>query len=184
MNKLLLIVDPQIDFINGSLPIEQAEQAMDSLAQYIIDHDGEYLYKVVTTDWHPYHHCSFSVNGGQWPVHCVQHSVGAAIWPALIAPLNTTAGTFEVLHKGLNPSTEEYSIFKNSDSAARVREIVANHNIEQIDLCGLAGDYCVLDTLKDGVALFGEEMWNVLTPYSPSIDGGTALNEYLKTLKK
>ena len=182
MNKLLLIVDPQVDFVNGTLPISQAEEAMDTLAQYIKDTDGEYTYKVVTTDWHPYHHCSFTVNGGQWPVHCVQHSVGAAIWPSLIAPLNITGGTLEVLHKGLNPTTEEYSIFKNSDSAARIREIVAENNIEQIDLCGLAGDYCVLDTLKDGVTLFGKKMWHVLTPYSPSIDGGAALNEYLNTL--
>ena len=179
MNKLLLIVDPQVDFVNGTLAINGAQQAMDSLAQYIKDTDGKYIYKVITTDWHPYHHCSFNENGGQWPMHCVQHSVGASIWPSLIGPLYTTGGALEVLHKGLNPATEEYSIFKNADSASRIRQIVAENNIEQIDLCGLAGDYCVLETLKDGVALLGKDMWHVITAYSPSIDGGTALNEYL-----
>ena len=65
MNKLLLIVDPQIDFITGSLPVPGAADAMDKLAEYININDGSYIYKVVTTDWHPYFHCSFIANGGQ-----------------------------------------------------------------------------------------------------------------------
>ena len=35
MNKLLLIVDPQVDFITGSLPVEGAAKAMDALATYV-----------------------------------------------------------------------------------------------------------------------------------------------------
>lgn len=32
MNKILLIVDPQIDFISGSLAVEGAKEKMDALA--------------------------------------------------------------------------------------------------------------------------------------------------------
>lgn len=53
-------------------------------------------------------------------------------------------------------------------------------HIEQIDLCGIAGDYCVLNTLKDGVEVFGKEMFNVLMPYIASIDGGESLNKFVK----
>ena len=41
MNKLLIIVDPQVDFIQGSLSIHGAKEIMNSLATYINDHDGE-----------------------------------------------------------------------------------------------------------------------------------------------
>ena len=77
MNKMLLIVDPQVDFINGSLPVAGAAKAMDALAGYVKESDNEYIVKIVTSDWHPYHHCSFDREVGQWPPHCVQHSVGA-----------------------------------------------------------------------------------------------------------
>lgn len=64
MNRLLLIVDPQIDFINGSLPVPGAEAAMDALAAYVAAQDGQYAAKVVTCDFHPHDHCSFTANGG------------------------------------------------------------------------------------------------------------------------
>ena len=35
MKKLLLIVDPQIDFITGTLPVGGAAEAMDALAKYV-----------------------------------------------------------------------------------------------------------------------------------------------------
>lgn len=179
-----MIVDPQVDFINGSLPVPGAAEAMDKLAKYISGHNGDYLCKVVTTDWHPYFHCSFDVNGGQWPVHCVQNSVGAAIWPSLIAPLNITSGSFEVLRKGTDKDTEEYSVFKNDISCARLKEIIETYGIEKIDICGIAGDICVLNTLKDGTEIYGAGMFDVLEELSPSLDGGNALNEFINNSMK
>lgn len=176
--KLLLIVDPQIDFVNGSLPVEGADTAMKKLGEYIQAHDGEYLVKVVTTDWHPYHHCSFKAQGGPWPSHCVQNTVGAAIWPDLIDPLNQTQGDLCVLRKGDNQDTEEYSIFKNTYSKLLLSQIIKE--MDQVDVCGIAGDICVLNTLKDGIELFGKEKFNILTEYCPSIDKGEALGQFIK----
>lgn len=181
MNKLLLIVDPQIDFISGSLAVNGASQAMDALADYIRQFDGMYTYKAISTDWHPYNHCSFEKQGGPWPLHCVQNSIGAAIYPNLIEPLFNTKGPSKVLMKGTNAKTEEYSIFKNQASAGHLKLIVKLKDINQIDICGIAGDYCVLDTLKDGIQIYGKNMFNVLLPYCASIDGGTALSQFLKT---
>ncbi len=184
MNKLLIIVDPQVDFIQGSLPIRGAKEAMNNLASYINDHDGDYCCKVVTIDWHPYRHCSFDINGGQWPVHCVSHTRGSSIWQEVMHALITTKGELEILHKGVNEDTDEYSIFMNKESSLRLKEIIEVNKIEQIDICGLAGDICLLNTLKDGVAIYGKKMFQVLTQYSPSLDGGLALNEYINTLCK
>ena len=48
MNKLLLIIDPQIDVITGTLPVPNAEQAMTELADYIRDNNGCYSHKIIT----------------------------------------------------------------------------------------------------------------------------------------
>ena len=46
-----------------------------------------------------------------------------------------------------------------------------------VDVCGIAGDYCVLETLKGLNKLF--DNITVLSDYTASIDGGVALNEYI-----
>lgn len=174
-NKLLLIIDPQVDFIKGSLPVPGAEKGMNALAEYIGRHDAEYSAVIVTADRHPMRHCSFKSEGGEWPRHCVADSVGAAIWPAVMDSLLGVADKVTVLHKGEDPSCEEYSIFKNSAAAARILQILEADLIGQIDICGLAGDVCVADTIRDALTLKLPQKINVLTDFTPSIDGGATL---------
>ncbi len=182
MKRLLLIVDPQIDFINGTLPVPGAAEAMDSLAEYISQSDGRYAHKIVTADRHPLDHCSFKASGGIWPPHCIHDTAGAAVWQPLFTPLYLTEGDVTFLHKGQKKDTEEYSIFRNRDAAGIITGLVSEMQIDRIDLCGIAGDVCVNDTLKDGVSLFGNEMFNILMRFCPSIDGGTGLTATMKKL--
>ena len=106
MRKLLLVIDAQRDFLEGSLSVEGAPQMMDRLADYIHQHDGDYLLKVFTHDWHPYNHSSFQTNGGIWPVHCLQHSDGAGIRSSLVEAAEATAGKCVYLTKGIRPEVE------------------------------------------------------------------------------
>ena len=182
MNKMLLIVDPQIDFISGSLPVPEAAQKMKKLANFLFVNHGEYKLKVVTADWHPKDHCSFKTNGGQWPEHCVQDTAGAAIEPFLLNVLMRTSGRLEILHKGDQSEREEYSIFQNEYSRARLERLIEEKEITQIDICGIAGDICVLNTLKDGVQKYGSSIFNVLTEFCPSLDGGEAILQAVTTL--
>lgn len=180
--NLLLLVDCQNDFIEGgSLPVEGAQIAMERLAEFIKERDGFYENKVLTIDWHPFNHCSFVENGGTWPLHCLQHSHGAAISPTILDAVNNTKGNVTFLTKGDTSSIEEYSIFKNLESNNDLYRLVKGKEITQIDICGIAGDICVLNTLKDGIKYFGKEMFRVLLPYCPSLDGGKALLEYTTT---
>lgn len=174
MSRLLLVVDPQIDFIKGSLPVPGAAAAMDALAGHLADNGGRYSARLVTLDFHPANHCSFGPNGGQWPVHCLEHSQGAAIWPALEGPL-FAAGQTIFATKGRNAQKEEYSIFQ-SPEAASVAELL--RGFDQVDICGIAGDVCLLNTLMDGIKLFGPGKFNVLEQFSPSLDGGKALGDF------
>lgn len=183
---MLIVVDPQIDFISGSLPVPGAAHAMDQLAIYIKAHAKEYALMVVTNDWHPYDHCSFAPNGGPWPVHCVQYSEGAATyWPLLEALYAADCPTL-FLPKGDLQHKEEYSIVQNSAAREFFEQTLSLDVVtdpadqyQQIHVCGIAGDVCVLNTLRDLLPLAGADRITVLTAYSPSLDGGKSLSDFI-----
>lgn len=179
MKRMLMIIDPQIDFISGSMAVKGAAEKMDALIKYIEKMDGKYTCKAVTVDWHPFNHCSFGENGGQWPMHCVQHTVGACIYPPMVEPLYRTAGEVKIFKKGDKKNVEEYSIFRNLTSRRHIDYLIHRLDIGRIDLCGIAGDICVLSTLKGGIETYGAPMFHVLEEFCPSIDGGTALHQFL-----
>lgn len=181
-HAMLLVVDAQYDFIDGSLPVPGAASAMDTLARYIHDTDGQYILKVFTADSHPAGHCSFKENGGRWPGHCVEGTHGAEIWETLKDAAENTSGVTIFLPKGIEAGREEYSIFANQQSADVLQRLIREYKIKRIDLCGLAGDVCVRQTLLDGVQLYGRRMWRVLQPFSPSLDGGILLKKTIETL--
>ena len=168
--KMLIIVDAQHDFIDGSLPVPGAAQAMNKLARYIRQTDGQYTLRLLTADAHPAGHMSFAENGGPWPAHCVAGTPGAAIWEPVIEALESTSGETVVLTKGSDPDREEYSIFANNKAAETIDSLVKSLNIVKIDICGLAGDICVARTLEDGQKRYPDIRWRLLEPFSPTIN--------------
>lgn len=179
MKRLLLIIDPQVDFISGSLPVPGAPEAMDALARHIAETAGLYDAVIISADRHPFDHSSFADNGGPWPRHCVADSVGAAIWPPVLEAAHLTKRPVCVLYKGTASDREEYSVFQSSDAARAIADTVSSLAITDIDICGLAGDVCVLSSLSDGLAALPGCRFRVLTAYSPSIDGGNKLNDFI-----
>lgn len=177
--RMLLVVDPQIDFVSGSLPVPGAAEAMDSLATYILSNPQSYDLKIVTADNHPFNHSSFADAGGKWSRHCVRSSVGAAIYPAVFDALHATRGDTLLLYKGEDAAKEEYSVFQAPGAADFVAKLVGDMGITAADICGLAGDVCVLSTLRDAIALFPDIEFRVLAAYSPSIDGGASLDSFI-----
>lgn len=175
MNRLLMIVDPQVDFISGALPVPGAVPAMDALADYIRTNVAGYRQIIVTADRHPMRHCSFRECGGAWPRHCVNDSVGAAVWPPVMDALCDGHVPVTLLHKGEDAGAEEYSIFQNATACGIVDGIVAGCGVDAIDLCGIAGDVCVASTLTDGMERFGASVFTVLSRFTASIDGGISL---------
>lgn len=179
-NKILLLIDCQYDFINGSLSVDGAEDAMNNLSQFILAYGKEYKSIILTADWHPQTHCSFKSNGGQWPTHCVQYSYGAAIYQPILNALNEIKADYSVLLKGLDESREEYSIFKNELSNAAIKAICDYEKVEEIDICGLAYDYCVADSAKDGLKAFPNVNFIVLHEFSPSIGDGAEFTNFIE----
>ena len=175
-NKLLLLVDVQYDFINGSLAVSGAPEVMDNLANYIASQPkGTFASIVMTADFHPYGHTSFKDNGGLWPVHCVQHSHGAAIYQPVFEAVMNLYPEAQVLTKGDDAAVDEYSIMANKASAKNLLELIENLGIEEIYVAGLCGDYCVGNSIKDLVAAGHGDKIRVLTRFIGNIDDGTTL---------
>jgi len=146
-NKILLVIDAQYDFINGSLAVNGAEEKMSRLADFINKNGSKYKMIILTADWHTVDHMSFIVNGGPWPTHCVQHTVGAAIYqPIIEASFNNTSTI--VLTKGDINTVEEYSIMDNYYSSKKMLYHLDKDDVKQVDVCGIANEYCVLETVK------------------------------------
>ncbi len=93
----------------------------------------------------PYNHCSFIEQGGPWPIHCVQYSVGSAFYPNLLKAIHQQVKegkSLEIIKKGQNKDFEEYSAFKTSIPKLLLEA-------EAIYMAGIAGDYCVKESYED-----------------------------------
>lgn len=174
MKRALIIVDPQLDFITGTLPVGGASEAMDRLAKALPKIAADQVF--VTMDTHPIKHCSFEPNGGIWPMHCVKYSTGAAIWEPLMEALIALPCPISFIEKGCDLDRDQYSAFE--DSYPKELE-----SAEEILLCGLAGNVCVLNSLKDLVRHGLASKITVLTDASPSLDDGTALDDIIRETK-
>ncbi len=143
--RILLIVDPQIDFISGQLPVPGATEAMQCLARWIDAQHALYDAIIVTMDQHPINHCSFAEQGGPWPPHCVRYTEGAAIFPAVHEALTRAVARGQdllYLEKATEQGQDEYSAFSR-----HVPESL--RSAQHIYIAGLAGDYCVAETERD-----------------------------------
>ena len=182
MKNILLIVDPQNDFITGSLAVEGAKEKMMKLAEYIEKEDGKYDYIYITMDSHPEDHISFKENGGIWPKHCVIGTNGWDIPEYLNTALLNILSPISSFRKGIKTDSEEYSIFDNDRYGSMLYDHIKKLSRQEdvyIDVCGIAGDYCVLETIKGLRKFMGDKYINVLFEYVASIDGGKKLKEYV-----
>lgn len=162
-NKMLVIVDAQHDFVRGSLAVNGAVEAMTKLREYLNEHKGEYKYIIFTLDWHPLNHISFK----SWPQHCVQYTRGAMLCEELIDLMTDETINQKILVKGDNASSEEYSIFQNYFGKRDMNRYITDATITDVDVCGIAGDFCVLNTVSDMIGLaknFNKKI-NILTPF-------------------
>ena len=186
MKKILLIVDPQNDFITGTLPVSGAKERMMKLAEYIQKKGIEYNIVNVTLDSHPDNHSSFKENGGIWPKHCVMHTNGWGVPEYLddaLKELNQVSQNviINIFTKGTLAEKEEYSIFDNEKDGVTlkndIKRLIQSGEV-YIDVCGIAGDYCVLETIKGLMGIIGNQYITILEPYVASIDGGEKLKTF------
>ena len=163
MKTALLVIDVQNDFCPaGALEVAGGNE----IIPYINEEMVKYDCVVLTQDWHPKGHSSFAAShegknplelikmpyGDQvlWPDHCVQGSKGAEFHPELnIEQANA------IIRKGSDPRIDSYSAFFENDrkTPTGLDGYFKSLEIENINLVGLATDFCVNYSAQDAANL-------------------------------
>ena len=137
----LLVVDVQNDFLlGGALGVPDGDRVLAPINKAIAVFRAHGLPLFASRDWHPVGHCSFSEQGGPWPVHCVADTPGAAFSSALDLPETVT-----LIYKATRVDEEAYSVFGGTGFEGMLRR----EGVRRIFIGGLATDYCVLATARD-----------------------------------
>ena len=157
--KTLIIVDVQNDFLEGgALAVPGGNEIIEGINK--LDYD----LVIATQDFHPEGHGSFAstnkadvfslgkLNGldqVMWPDHCVEGSHGVGFSKDLKINID------RVVKKGRNKNVDSYSGFLDNDGKTftELNQYLKERNITEIDVVGLALDYCVKFTCLDGVKL-------------------------------
>lgn len=160
----LLVIDVQRDFCpGGALAVPEGDRVVPAINALM----PRFSRVVLTQDWHPPGHASFSsAHPGRaafdviempygeqvlWPDHCVQGTEGAEFHPDL--KLEPAA---LVVRKGMSPGVDSYSAFFENDrtTSTGLRGYLWDLGVRRVFLAGLATDFCVrfsaLDARRTG----------------------------------
>ena len=153
MTRALFIVDVQNDFTErGALGVVGGDAVAERISRYLHAHADDYAVVVASRDWHH----GDDDNGGHfsaepdfvdtWPVHCVGGTYGA--------DYDEVFDTRRVTHhlkKGQGKPA--YSLFEGvTDEGLTADDILTEHGIRDIDVVGIATDYCVRASALDALA--------------------------------
>jgi nicotinamidase/pyrazinamidase len=153
VTKALFLVDVQNDFTeHGALGVEGGDAVAQRISAFLAAHADDYAIVVASRDWHN----GDDDNGGHfsaqpdfvdtWPVHCVAGTFGAEYDEGF-----DTSRVTHHLKKGQGKPA--YSLFEGvSDDGHTATSLLDEHGILEIDLAGIATDYCVRASSLDAVA--------------------------------
>eukprot|EP00002_Diphylleia_rotans_P029421 TRINITY_DN5994_c0_g2_i4.p1 TRINITY_DN5994_c0_g2~~TRINITY_DN5994_c0_g2_i4.p1 ORF type:complete len:132 (-),score=19.14 TRINITY_DN5994_c0_g2_i4:441-836(-) len=84
-----------------------------------------------------------------WPNHCVQGTDGAKLSERLIREPSDP-----IVRKGTDPDIDSYSAFRDNKGlkTTNLGQLLRQHDIKRVYVCGLATDFCVQYTAFDGLA--------------------------------
>ena len=143
--RALLIVDVQNDFCEGgSLAVAGAADVVHRINDLLASDHG-YVHVVATKDYHvdPGRHFAERPDYlHSWPRHCVAGSAGADFHPDL-----DTEQIEEVFRKGAYAAA--YSGFEGTAHGVGLADWLHDRGGDQVDVVGIATDYCVRATAED-----------------------------------
>jgi nicotinamidase/pyrazinamidase len=152
--RALFIIDVQNDFTEGgSLAVQGGAAVAARITDYLCANPGAYGVVIASRDWHD----GDNDNGGHfatgaapdfvdtWPAHCVADTPGAEYNPGLDASLIDIE-----VRKGQGKPA--YSIFEGTtDDGETVEQKLDELEVTDIDVVGLATDYCVRASALDAL---------------------------------
>ncbi|SLE48699.1 isochorismatase hydrolase [Mycobacteroides abscessus subsp. bolletii] len=169
MPKALIIVDVQNDFCEGgSLATERGAEVAALISEYVETRHSDYEAIVATLDWHvnPGDHFSDTPDyKTSWPRHCVAESRGADTHENLDTDYIEAffrKGAFEAAYSGfeglLAPENSVMTGEREAGAAVEdetpklsLDDWLQEHQITDVDVVGIATDFCVKATALDAV---------------------------------
>jgi nicotinamidase/pyrazinamidase len=147
MSRALLVVDVQNDFCEGgSLAVAGGAAVARAITAHVAD--GGYAHVVATRDHHvdPGDHFAAAPDFlDTWPAHCVVGTDGVELHPDL------DRGPIEaVFDKGEYAAA--YSGFEGASEGIGLADWFRAHDVDAVDVVGIATDHCVRATALDAVA--------------------------------
>lgn len=144
--RALIVVDVQNDFCEGgSLAVDGGGDVARAISRYLQDGNG-YAHVVATNDYHvdPGSHFSDEPDyASSWPRHCVVGTQGVRFHPDL-----DITRVEAVFRKGTHAAA--YSGFEGVDDAGTpLGDWLREHDVDEVDVVGIATDYCVRATAAD-----------------------------------
>lgn len=139
--KVLIVVDMQKDFVNGSLGTKEAEEIVPRVAEKIRTFEGEVFY---TRDTHPENYLETQEGKNLPVVHCVKNTPGWQIVPGLPAALEE-----RIVNKPSFGSLELPEKLKDLEEEK-------GEPVTGITLIGLCTDICVISNAMILKASFPE----------------------------
>ena len=155
MSRALFIIDVQNDFTEGGpLGVDGGAAVAAGITRLLTQHPDRYSHVLASRDWHD----SDNDNGGHisqtpdfvetWPPHCIADSPGAEYHPDLDLSLID-------VHVRKGQGRPAYSIFEGTtDEGASVGHTLDELGVTEVDIAGIATDYCVrasgLDAIESG----------------------------------
>jgi nicotinamidase/pyrazinamidase len=145
--RALIIVDVQNDFCEGgSLAVAGGAAVALAISEHVAGGNREYAHVVATQDYHidPGSHFSDHPDyAASWPAHCVVGTTGADFYPDL-----DTSAVEAVFRKGQHAAA--YSGFEGADdNGTLLGDWLRGHGVDEVDVVGIATDYCVHATAAD-----------------------------------
>lgn len=153
MSKALFVIDVQNDFCEGgALACQGGAMVASKITSYLKDSKSDYDFVIASRDWHTPN----SKNGGHfpeagqapdfvntWPLHCIAGEFGAEYHANLDQSLID-------IHIKKGQGQHGYSIFEGiSESGEQIQDLISRLEISQVDVVGIATDYCVRASALD-----------------------------------
>ncbi len=141
----ILVVDCQYDFIDGTLACGHSQEAVKNIIAFINANPDAKIY--YSADNHSLNHCSYTQNGGTWPVHCQSGTHGAELHESFSRDIKNTSqrpNDSTIYYKGENDSVEEYSAFEAKNKSGRRLCDVLGH---EVIVTGIATEFCVKESV-------------------------------------
>lgn len=164
--KILVVVDMQKDFVDGSLGTPEAQAIVPKVAQLIKDSAAKDTAVIFTFDTHKDNYLD-TLEGAALPVeHCIEGTKGWHLYPDIATAYMRVANSYDQTEFAnadyTSPAMIEKPTFGSMQLQNLLYEINEENPITEITLCGLCTGICVLSNAILAKATLPEVPINVV----------------------